>query len=403
MNHHASDRCGNPQSPPAPPPSVGRGARQLIRTGGFGLLLGLVLVTPSHAARAQEFRLNAEGAGGFWVDQPQENRFTPGLYLAVRPGIALGRVVTLQASYAMFLTPPGDGFTDTGTSHSAGLGVRLRPLATFAAPEDQLAGLFVDGNASYVRTGELDRFGFDAGLGYNVQATPWMALGPVLRYNQIVQPDDTPGQSAEDAQYLTLGLNLSFGPAWKAAEAAPAHVDTPCPTCEVMPVAVVAPPCSDHDQDGTCDTDDLCPTKLGPAAAFGCPIDPCGGEPLVVLVQFPYDSAELPKPVAGNAQTMDPVLDAVAAAIAQDPTCRVCIIGHSSEEGTEAYNLDLSRRRAGAVKDYLGARGLATARMPVTGMGESCQLIPASTRTLNRRVEFHRLQEGESCPAQCRP
>lgn len=170
-----------------------------------------------------------------------------------------------------------------------------------------------------------------------------------------------------------------------------------------MPVAVGSPPCTDHDQDGTCDSDDLCPTRLGPAASFGCPIDPCGGDPLVVLVQFPFNSAALPKPVAGDAQTMDPVLDAVGAAIAQDPTCRVCIVGHSSEEGTDLYNLDLSRRRATAVGDYLGARGLSVARMPVSGMGESCQLVPASTRTLNRRVEFHRLQEGESCPAQCRP
>jgi len=95
------------------------------------------------------------------------------------------------------------------------------------------------------------------------------------------------------------------------------------------------------------------------------------------------------------------VLDAVAEAIAQDPSCRVCIVGHASEEGPVEYNEDLSRRRASAVQGYLGARGLAESRMPTTGMGAHCQLVPETTRPLNRRVEFLRLQEGESCPMEC--
>jgi outer membrane protein OmpA-like peptidoglycan-associated protein len=100
---------------------------------------------------------------------------------------------------------------------------------------------------------------------------------------------------------------------------------------------------------------------------------------------------------------MDPVLDAVAEAIAQDPSCRVCIVGHASEEGTPEYNQELSSRRASAVQSYLTARGpgLTETRMPTTGLWERCQLVPESTHVLNRRVEFRRLQEGESCPMDC--
>lgn len=159
-------------------------------------------------------------------------------------------------------------------------------------------------------------------------------------------------------------------------------------------------PCPDGDQDGSCDADDRCPMKSGPKAAFGCPIDPCGGAPLLVLVQFKYDSSDMPAR-KGGVQTMDPVLDAVAAAIAQDPSCNVCILGHASEEGTVEYNEDLSNRRASAVQDYMTNHNLAQIRVPTTGMGERCQLVPERSRPLNRRVEFRRLQEGQSCPSDC--
>jgi hypothetical protein len=160
------------------------------------------------------------------------------------------------------------------------------------------------------------------------------------------------------------------------------------------------PSCPDGDQDGVCDADDRCPTKIGPRAAFGCPIDPCSGSPLLVLVQFKYNCSKMSAQKV-SVQTMDPVLDAVARAIAKDPSCRVCIMGHASEEGPAEYNDGLSRSRASAVEGYLTAGGLDAARMPTTGMGERCQLVPESTLELNRRVEFRRLQEGESCPTDC--
>ena len=79
----------------------------------------------------------------------------------------------------------------------------------------------------------------------------------------------------------------------------------------------------------------------------------------------------------------------------------MCIVGHASAEGGEDYNLQLSKEREAKVKGYMTARGLADSRLPPTGMGESCQLVPQATQPLNRRVEFHRLDDGESCPATC--
>jgi len=208
---------------------------------------------------------------------------------------------------------------------------------------------------------------------------------------------------------LKIGT-LVFAVAFMAAAIAAGCASAPPPertetSVAKAPDALARPeprpePCPDGDQDGVCDADDRCPMKNGPPATFGCPIDPCNGSPLLVLVQFKYDSSEMPAPKVG-VQTMDPVLDAVAEAIAKDPSCRVCIVGHASEEGTDEYNEDLSRRRAEAVQDYMTDHNLGETRIPTVGMGERCQLVPERTRQLNRRVEFRRLKEGESCPVDC--
>lgn len=386
--------------------------RPILNTLGLALCLGALPIAKPAVAQDVNFVLHAEPAAAFWVDDPQGTRFTPGFYGALRPGVSLGRVVSLQWSYALLAAPPKPGFTETGAAHLFTAGLRLRPLATLRPPTDRLGGLFVDFNLGYARTGDLDRFGFDAGLGYGFQAGRGFALGPVVRYGQIVQPDDLSLKDPNDAQFVTLGLNLSFGTSYSPDEDPPEVAALECPEAEVPPTPpapvcaepekqAVALACPDYDVDGVCDREDRCPTQPGPASALGCVIDPCGGDPLVVVVQFGYDSAGLPSLRPGDSQTLDPVLDAVAAAVAQDPTCRVCVVGYASQEGSEAYNLELSGRRSKSVQGYLVASGIAKSRTPTRGLGESCQLIPEASLSLNRRVEFRRLEEGESCPSDC--
>ena len=76
-------------------------------------------------------------------------------------------------------------------------------------------------------------------------------------------------------------------------------------------------------------------------------------------------------------------------------------IGYASEEGAKRHNQKLSERRASAVKDYLVKKGVSAKKLPTIGMGQDCQLIPYASHILNRRVEFRRLEEGESCPSDC--
>ena len=70
----------------------------------------------------------------------------------------------------------------------------------------------------------------------------------------------------------------------------------------------------------------------------------------------------------------------------------VVIRGHTDSDGEENYNLDLSLRRAEAVKAYLASGfGIAADRLQVEGWGEAQPLVPndgAANKQINRRVEI---------------
>ncbi len=71
--------------------------------------------------------------------------------------------------------------------------------------------------------------------------------------------------------------------------------------------------------------------------------------------------------------------------------------GHTDDTGPAAFNLELSRRRAEAARDYLIERGVAESRLRVQGYGETRPLqadASAQARALNRRVEFEMQADG---------
>ncbi len=147
-------------------------------------------------------------------------------------------------------------------------------------------------------------------------------------------------------------------------------------------VAPVAPKVSmkkDTDQDGVYDDADQCPNT-----PMGAPVTPAGCWVLDnVLFDFDMDVI---KPEAYG------ILKNAAAILKKNPKMNVELHGHCDNEGTEAYNEGLSKRRANAVKTYLNSKGVVLSRMVTKGYGYS---RPVSTndseagRALNRRVEIH--------------
>jgi outer membrane protein OmpA-like peptidoglycan-associated protein len=96
----------------------------------------------------------------------------------------------------------------------------------------------------------------------------------------------------------------------------------------------------------------------------------------------------------GSAQldpAFTPVLDKVAESLNLYPKTTIDIIGHASTEGADQANLDLSYRRAEAVRMYLQGRSVLPQRMATGGLGETQPIIfPDDTeakRSQNRRVQ----------------
>jgi outer membrane protein OmpA-like peptidoglycan-associated protein len=88
-----------------------------------------------------------------------------------------------------------------------------------------------------------------------------------------------------------------------------------------------------------------------------------------------------------------PVLEEIAAVMQRHLDWKLHVAGHTDSIGGAAPNLDLSRRRAEAVKQALGKLGVAISRLEATGYGAALPKEPNNTiegRARNRRVELTR-------------
>lgn len=73
----------------------------------------------------------------------------------------------------------------------------------------------------------------------------------------------------------------------------------------------------------------------------------------------------------------------------QNPKQSINIIGHTDEAGSSDYNLDLSKKRAKAVANYILFTGIDSARVTFEGKGETLPIEKTGDKSdLNRRVEF---------------
>jgi outer membrane protein OmpA-like peptidoglycan-associated protein len=104
-------------------------------------------------------------------------------------------------------------------------------------------------------------------------------------------------------------------------------------------------------------------------------------------VNFEFDKAVLLTESMG-------ILDRVAASLLAHPEVKVEVAGHTDSDGSDAYNLKLSDRRAKAVRDYLIKKGVPASQLTANGYGESRPIADNKTvagRAENRRVELKRM------------
>jgi len=118
---------------------------------------------------------------------------------------------------------------------------------------------------------------------------------------------------------------------------------------------------------------------------------PYDDKPIVLKdVLYEFNKATLTEDSKGK-------LDYLYTILVDNPTINIELSAHTDSKGTDAYNLDLSDRRAKSCVDYLISKGISTSRMRARGYGESQPVAPNQLangkdnpdgRALNRRTEF---------------
>ena len=101
-------------------------------------------------------------------------------------------------------------------------------------------------------------------------------------------------------------------------------------------------------------------------------------------ILFPFDSDELLPEARRNLRELADQLQAEA-------RTDVMIVGHTDSVGSDAYNQDLSERRARSAAAYLSSQGVSRSRMEPLGRGEREPIESNASdagRQQNRRVEI---------------
>ncbi|MCY1071032.1 OmpA family protein [Nannocystis sp. RBIL2] len=196
-----------------------------------------------------------------------------------------------------------------------------------------------------------------------------------------------------------------------------------CPTVPGIEPDGCPPP--DRDRDGFLDADDKCPEEPG-VAPDGCPVRDSDGDKLLDPDDKCVDKPEtrngfedtdgcpdeLPAAVTrftgvikgiyfdlGKASikpTSKKTMDGTVKVLKDFPDLRVEIVGHTDNTGSREVNVDLSRRRAESVRDYLVGAGISPERLQTRGAGPDEPIADNGTakgRAINRRIEYKLLTE----------
>jgi outer membrane protein OmpA-like peptidoglycan-associated protein len=232
-------------------------------SGAAALLAG----APSRAEAQvlQRFALRGEVGVGTMLSSYQRNTETQqyggnamgydnlNIQATLRLGFTLIDPLVIQLSFA-------NGFFPTSTQSGTGrlmafeAGLRVEPRI------GRVGRLFVDGNVGYALTGPLERAAINAGVGFEFTLSPAVALGPVVRFHNVLQPGTVVSPNVAtydfDATYWSAGISI---------------------TLRVPPATPAAAPLPDTDCDGIIDRDDVCPAVPRGAhpdpARLGCPLE----------------------------------------------------------------------------------------------------------------------------------
>ena len=145
----------------------------------------------------------------------------------------------------------------------------------------------------------------------------------------------------------------------------------------------------DTDGDGVYDYEDQCPTIAGVKENMGCPEIK---REIRNLLKKAMSGIQFENAKATIKPNSYKILNDIAKIFIENPTYIVEVQGHTDNVGKYDYNMDLSERRAQAVRTYLINQGVPAERLTAHGYGPDRPIDDNKTkagRAKNRRVEFN--------------
>lgn len=238
------------------------------------------------------------------------------------------------------------------------------------------------------------------GGGAKFQINEWVQLR--LDVRNVVSNQRGVGEGLTSSPEILGGLSVTLGrrkerPATSRPEDRDGDgiedADDYCPDVYGEPPRGCPQVCiDDSDGDGLTDPVDACPTvpetRNGYEDDDGCPDevppDLSSLSGIMVGIQFDTDKDTIKNESQGT-------IDQAVAVMQKYPDLRVEVGGHTDSRGSYRHNMDLSRRRAEAVKNYMVQAGIAEDRIETRGYGPDQPIASNETRegqAQNRRIEF---------------
>ncbi len=158
--------------------------------------------------------------------------------------------------------------------------------------------------------------------------------------------------------------------------------------CPSIPGPAEFKGCPDTDGDGIPDKSDLCPSIAGVPENKGCP--PIKKEEIEIIKRA-FSNLEFESGKSIIKAVSYPSLDELAALMISQEMWKVRLSGHTDNTGKPEKNMELSKNRTQAVKDYLISKGVKEFRIKAEWFGQTKPVADnnsAEGRQKNRRVEM---------------
>jgi outer membrane protein OmpA-like peptidoglycan-associated protein len=330
-------------------------------------IAGALLAALTTAAHAEPF-IAVDIDGAVPVSSAQAGVFRPGIMPAAGAYLG-GDALAIGARLRLGVLrdgPAPDGNREDpslGGLGSVGLAMRAR-----------VKSIWLEGVVGAGVTGDDLAPVFEVGVGWQL-AVGRLDIGPSVRYVHVVAAQGM--NTLGDAGIALVGVDVAFGRRRQHRERAAIELPPPPPP-PPPPVTIEADHEAIVDRDTSCELD-----------GEGCAATPIAVvDDRIVLderVLFDVDHAR----VKSRGRRM---IAQIVALWQQHPEwVRMTIEGHTDVRGGEAYNQDLSERRAERVRDVFVKLGIAADHLEAIGYGRTRPRDPGTTEEAhqhNRRVEF---------------